>query len=185
VWQWNHNPDSKHWSLSARPGYLRLTTGRVDTSFLLARNTLTQRTIGPQCIAETCIDVTRMKEGDFAGLALLQSKYGQVGVRKDHNGKKHIVMVTAESGRPVEIESVPVAKNTIYLKAHCDFTERKDIANFFYSVDGRNWMPIGSTLRMSYTIPHFMGYRYALFNYASKHTGGIVDFDFFRINTVK
>jgi beta-xylosidase len=185
VWQWNHNPDNKHWSLSARPGYLRLTTGRVDTSFLLARNTLTQRTIGPQCIAETCIDVTRMKEGDFAGLALLQSKYGQVGVRKDHNGKKHIVMVTAESGRPVEIESVPVAKNTIYLKAHCDFTERKDVANFFYSIDGRNWTPIGSTLRMAYTIPHFMGYRYALFNYASKHTGGIVDFDFFRINTVK
>lgn len=183
AWQWNHNPDNKHWSLSARPGYLRLATGRVDTSFLLARNTLTQRTIGPQCIAETCIDVTRMKEGDFAGLALLQSKYGQVGVRMDYNGKKYIVMVTAESGRPVEIESVPLGKNTIYLKAHCDFTEQRDIANFFYSIDGRSWTPIGSIVQMAYTIPHFMGYRFALFNYASKQTGGFVDADFFRITT--
>jgi beta-xylosidase len=185
AWQWNHHPDNKHWSLSARPGHLRLTTARIDTSFLLARNTLTQRTIGPQCIAETFIDVTHMKEGDFAGLALLQRKYGQVGVRKGPNGTKHIVMVTAESGRPVEIASVPFVKNTIYLKAQCDFTERKDIASFFYSIDGITWTPIGSTLRMAYTIPHFMGYRFALFNYASQYTGGFVDFDFFRINTPK
>jgi beta-xylosidase len=185
VWQWNHTPDNKLWSLSARPGHLRLATARVDTSFLLARNTLTQRTIGPQCIAETLIDVTHLKEGDFAGLALLQRKYGQVGVKKNKNGAKYIVMVTAESGRPVEAESVPLTGNTIFLKASCDFSERKDIANFFYSTDGVNWKPIGTTLRMAYTIPHFMGYRFALFNYASKQTGGFVDFDFFRINTQK
>ena len=23
-WEWNHNPDDEHWSLTARPGYLRL-----------------------------------------------------------------------------------------------------------------------------------------------------------------
>src|ERR1051325_435999 len=49
VWQWNHNPENSLWSVTKRKGYLRLTTGRIDTSFLLARNTLTQRTIGPQC----------------------------------------------------------------------------------------------------------------------------------------
>lgn len=185
AWQWNHNPDNKHWSLSARPGYMRLTTARVDTSFLFARNTLTQRTTGPQCIAETFIDVTHMKEGDFAGLALLQSKYGQVGVKMDDSGKKKIVMVMTESGKPVEAESVPLKQNTIFLKAHCDFTERKDIANFFYSIDGQTWNPIGSTLQMKYTIPHFMGYRFALFNYASEHPGGFVDFDFFRIKTTQ
>jgi len=27
VWQWNHNPDDRFWSLTHRPGYLRLTTG--------------------------------------------------------------------------------------------------------------------------------------------------------------
>ncbi|MCD8292578.1 MAG: glycoside hydrolase 43 family protein, partial [Prevotellaceae bacterium] len=48
-WQWNHNPDNTLWSLSERPGYLRLATGRVDTLFTQARNTLTQRTFGPHC----------------------------------------------------------------------------------------------------------------------------------------
>ncbi|HXR81978.1 MAG TPA: family 43 glycosylhydrolase, partial [Saprospiraceae bacterium] len=42
VWQWNHNPDNKSWSLKARKGYLRITTGRTDTSILFAKNMLTQ-----------------------------------------------------------------------------------------------------------------------------------------------
>jgi len=42
VWQWNHNPDNSLWSVSARKGYLRLTTGRIDTSFLLAWSGMTK-----------------------------------------------------------------------------------------------------------------------------------------------
>ncbi|HEX2396124.1 MAG TPA: family 43 glycosylhydrolase, partial [Bacteroidales bacterium] len=80
VWQWNHNPDNDLWSVSQRKGYLRITTGRKDTSFEMARNTLTQRTIGPVCSGSTLLDISGMKEGDFAGLSLLQKKYGQVGV---------------------------------------------------------------------------------------------------------
>ena len=53
VWQWNHNPDNKLWSVNDRKGYLRLKTGRVDTSVLLAKNMLTQRTIGPVCSGST------------------------------------------------------------------------------------------------------------------------------------
>jgi len=34
---------------------------------------------------------------------------------------------------------------------------------------------------MAYTIPQFMGYRFALFNYATKNVGGFADFDYFRI----
>jgi arabinoxylan arabinofuranohydrolase len=34
---------------------------------------------------------------------------------------------------------------------------------------------------MTYTLPHFMGYRFALFNFATKSTGGYVDYDYFRI----
>ena len=74
VWQWNHNPDNSLWSVGERKGYLRLKTGRVDADFLSARNTLTQRTVGPVCSGTTSMDVSNMKEGDFAGLALLQKK---------------------------------------------------------------------------------------------------------------
>lgn len=180
VWQWNHNPDHAFWTLTERKGYLRLTTGRVDTSFFQARNTLTQRTIGPECAGTTSIDVSNMKEGDFAGLALLQRKYGQVGVRVK-NGVKSIVMVNADSGKPLEVQTVPLSQSIVYLKAECDFRDKNDTAVFFYSLNGKSWNAIGSPLKMAYTLPHFMGYRFALFNYATKETGGYADFDFFHI----
>jgi beta-xylosidase len=180
VWQWNHNPDHKHWSLTARKGFLRITTGRVDTSILLAKNMLTQRTIGPVCSGSTSLDVSGMKDGDFAGLCLLQKNYGVVGVRVDGN-KKSIVMINATGGNPVEAATIPLNQKTVYFKAECDFTDRKDVADFFYSLDGKTWTPIGTQLKMAYTLPHFMGYRFGLFNYATKSAGGYADFDFFHI----
>jgi len=180
VWQWNHNPDNKLWSVTQRKGYLRLVTGRTDTSFLLARNTLTQRTIGPVCRGTTSVDVSNMKDGDFAGLSLLQKKYGLVGVKVE-DGAKSIVMVTAESGSAVKVQTIPLSQNRVYFRIECNFREQKDIAHFLYSLDGKSWTPIGSELNMSYTIPHFMGYRFGLFNYATKNIGGFVDFDWYRI----
>ncbi|WP_431357452.1 glycoside hydrolase family 43 protein [Hymenobacter lucidus] len=180
VWQWNHNPENSLWSLTDRAGYLRLKTGRVDTTFLLARNTLTQRTFGPTCAGTTALDVSHLKEGDFAGLALLQKRYGLVGVDY-RNGAKSIVMVSAETEKPVELQRLPLTQNTVYFKAECDFTERKDVATFYYSLDGKAWKAIGAPLKMAYTLPHFMGYRFGLFNYATKTAGGYADFDYFRI----
>lgn len=184
VWQWNHNPDNSLWSVSERKGYLRLKTGRIDTDFLSARNTLTQRTIGPVCSGTTSMDVSDMREGDFAGLALLQKKYGWIGVKYE-NGVKKIVMVSAQTDKPEEVESLPLNQNTVFLKAECDFTDKKDIADFYYSLDGKKWTKIGSQLKMAYTLPHFMGYRFGLFNYATKTPGGYVDFDYFRISDSK
>ena len=180
VWQWNHNPDNALWSVTERKGFLRLKTGRIDTSFVLARNTLTQRTFGPESAGSAVLDVSNMKEGDFAGLGLLQKNFGLVGV-KVANGSKSIVMVSANTGKPIEIERVPLAKTTVYLKAECDFKNRADIAHFFYSLDGKTWTKIGEPLKMPYTIPHFMGYRFGLFNYATQTTGGFADFDYFRM----
>ncbi len=180
VWQWNHNPDNNFLEVNRRKGYLRLITGRTDTDFLTARNTLTQRTIGPECSGSTSIDVSEMKEGDFAGLALLQKKYGLVGVKYE-NGTKKIVMVSAQNEIPVEVESLSLEQETVYLTAECNFSNRKDVADFYYSLDGREWKKIGSQLQMEYTLPHFMGYRFGLFNYATQTAGGYVDFDYFNI----
>jgi beta-xylosidase len=180
VWQWNHNPVNSLWSVTEREGFLRLTTGRIDTILTTARNTLTQRTIGPECQGSAAMDVSAMKEGDFAGLTLLQSKFGIVGV-KYVNGAKFIIMLNAQSGKPVEAESVPLNQKIVYLKAECDFRDKPDISHFFYSLDGKKWIPIGTQLKMEYSMPHFMGYRFGLFYYATKTPGGYVDFDWFRI----
>jgi beta-xylosidase len=179
VWQWNHNPANDLWSLDARKGYLRLTTGRTDTSFVTTRNTLTQRTIGPESTGETLLDLSGMKEGDIAGLGVLQDKYGFVGV-KNENGNKMILMVKGKDGKV--IEKVLFKGKRIRFKITCDFKDRKDEARFYYSEDGQDWKEIGEPLKMEYTLGQFMGYRYALFNYATKEPGGYADFDYFRID---
>ncbi|MEO5891870.1 MAG: glycoside hydrolase 43 family protein [Ferruginibacter sp.] len=180
VWQWNHNPDNSLWSVTERKGYLRLKTGRIDTSFLLARNALTQRTIGPVCTGTTSLDISNMKDGDFAGLALLQKNYGIAGVKIDGDNKS-IVMINASSGLPEQAQTIPLNQQTVFFKAQCDFTNKKDTANFFYSLDGNTWTALGTPLKMAYTIPQFIGYRFTLFNYATKNIGGYADFDYFRI----
>ena len=48
-WQWNHNPDNRLWSLTEREGYLRLRTVNVCDTVADARNTISQRTFGPEC----------------------------------------------------------------------------------------------------------------------------------------
>jgi len=118
-----------------------------------------------------------MKDGDHAGLMMLQKNYGWIGIKVE-NGRKYLVM--HECNR--EIERIPLKQNKIYLKVGCDFVEKADKAYFSYSLDGLSWLPIGSLLNMSYTLPHFMGYRFGLFNYATKMPEGSVDFDFFRID---
>jgi beta-xylosidase len=180
VWQWNHNPDNSNWSLTERPGFLRLKTGRVANGLLDAPNSLTQRTFGPECSGSVALDVSQMKNGDFAGLAAFQKNYGFVGV-KMAGGAKSIMMMNAGNGSPEEVAGVPLTHPTVHLKITMDFRDRADKAHFFYSLDGKQWRAIGTPLQMTYTIPHFMGYRFALFNYATETAGGFVDFDYFRM----
>jgi beta-xylosidase len=181
VWQWNHNPDNALWSVSARPGYLRLTTGALTDNFEQARNTLTQRTIGPTCSATIRLEFDHMKDGDFAGLGILQELYGQIGVKQEGK-KRYLVMVNGET-RPVKQAARVALKKAkaVYLKVTCDFTDKRDEATFAYSLDGQTWTPLGNTLHMKYTLTHFMGARFALFNYATKQSGGYVDFDYFHV----
>jgi beta-xylosidase len=180
-WQWNHNPDNRYWSLSKRPGFFRLTTGRVDNNFEQVRNMLTQRTFGPFCSGIVAVDLSNMKDGDIAGLAALQKQYGIVGVKKDGKAKS-VVMVSAESGSAIELANIPLTQEKVYLKIDFDFVKRTDKAYFYYSLDDKQWSKIGKPLQMSYSLAHFVGYRFALFNYSTKAAGGFVDFDFFRIS---
>ncbi|MBV5283685.1 MAG: glycoside hydrolase 43 family protein [Paludibacter sp.] len=181
VWQWNHNPDNKLWSVTERKGFLRLKTGRIDSLFLKSRNTLTQRTFGPTCAGITLLDASKLKDGDFAGLCTFQRKFGVVGV-KVQNGAKYVYMVSNKTDKPIELQSIPLSQNKIYLRIECDFRNKIDVANFFYSLDGKTWNLIGGPLKMEYTLmEHFMGYRFGLYNYSSKNPGGYADFDYFHI----
>lgn len=179
-WQWNHNPVNTAWSLTANPGFMRITTSRVDADFLNTRNSLTQRAYGPKSSGQVALETKGMKDGDFAGLGALQKGYGLVGV-KMNGTTKTIVMVNGSSGTAQQVATAALNQDRVYLRVDMDFTNRTDKATFYYSLNGTSWTALGNTLQMTYSIPHFMGYRFALFNQATKATGGYADFDFFKV----
>ncbi|MDQ0253271.1 beta-xylosidase [Evansella vedderi] len=179
-WQWNHNPDNNLWSFVKRPGYLRLETGHLTNSILQARNTLTQRTEGPTCTGTTLMDITNMKPGDHAGLVALQNTFGTVGIQVTENGENYITMcVNRGDGSEEIVEKKPIQEKHIHLKIEFNFEDSIDIAKFYYSSNGEDWLGIGKPLKMKYTLDHFMGYRIGLFNYATTQIGGYVDFAYF------
>ncbi|WP_028610057.1 glycoside hydrolase family 43 protein [Paenibacillus harenae] len=185
-WQWNHNPDNRLWSLTERPGYLRLTTGGITDSVLYARNTLTQRTEGPACVGMISMDISHMKPGDHAGLVALQNHFGTVGIKIAENGDRFVAMcVNGGDGREKALETIRFDGSRIFLKIAFDFEDSADIADFYYAADGSNWVRIGGSLEMKYTLDHFMGYRIGLFYYAAKEMGGHADFDYFRYSRMK
>lgn len=177
-WQWNHNPDNNLWSLTERPGYMRLKTGKVVETIFEARNTLSQRTEGPTCSGIISLDVTHMKNGDVAGLGAFCAEPGLISVIMK-NDKKYLVMTdrSEEKGR------TELNQNTIYLRMDCDFNTDK--ANFFYSTDKKEWKKLGTEFKMIYNLKHFMGNRFAIYNYATKSAGGYVDVDFFEYSRTK
>lgn len=187
VWQWNHKPVNEAWSLTERPGWMRLRTSQIATDVTNARNTLTQRTFGPSCTSEVLMDATALKPGDRAGLCAFQSNNVCLGVEVAEDGTKEFVI---REQRPRMGENVvysePLKSEKIYLKIDYMFTPQEgdtrpaDTATVSWSYDGTNWNKTDYTLRMRYTLDFFIGYRSALYCYATTQAGGWADFDYFK-----
>ena len=178
-WGWNHNPDPATWSLHERPGYRRLTTGKVVPSLREARNTLTQRPFVHYdqtlpTIGTTKIEVGHMKDGDRAGLAVFQDPYAYIAVKQD-NGSKQMIMVNNGD----IIATVPLNGKIVYLRTIASNSTRKAI--FEYSYDNKKFTQLGNELVMRFSLRIFTGNKFCLFNYATHTIGGYVDFDWLRL----
>jgi hypothetical protein len=172
VWQWNHVPVDGKWSLSERRGFLRL-HALPAPDLWRARNTLTQRSIGPRSTVTATLETSGMKIGDVAGLALFNRPYAWLGIERSSKG--HVVAYFDEStGEPVR--TVVLAKR-VWLRAECDFVRNK--AAFRYSTDGKRYVSIGQPYTMAYGLITFQGVRYSLFSYNTLpgNDGGHADFD--------
>ena len=197
-WQWNHNPVDNAWSLTERPGFLRLKTCRVVDNLYLAPNTLTQRMEGPTCSGSIMMDLSKMKDGDCAGLAAFNGDSGVMTIKK--KGKKLMLEMSEQNvhldnrSKAVTnldekvIESVELKQAKIWLRLDGDFQPKhNDAANFYYSLDGEQWTQIGTkNYRMIFDYRRFfMGSKFAIFCYATKRAGGYVDVDNFEYNVTE
>ena len=203
-WQWNHNPIDEAWSLKERPGFLRLKTNRVVSNLYLAPNTLTQRMEGPTCSGTIAIDISKMKDGDCAGLAAFNSDTGALVIKK--KGKNLVLEMVEMSVTLTDldkevtnveekvIESIPLNAQLstlnaqLFLRIDADFRpvngHGRDAANFYYSIDGSQWTQIGTKdYRLNFDWRRFfMGSKFGIFCYATKKKGGYVDIEAFDYN---
>ncbi len=175
IWQWNHVPDDTKWSLTERPGQLRLHTLPAD-DFFSARNTLTQRAVGPISTATVKLDGSALQEGDVAGLALLGLPFRTLGLRRAAEGWQ-VAMFDQQTQTAA---SASISQPHIHLRVSCDFL--KETTQFSYSVDGTTFLPLGDELIMVFQLKTFQGIRYALFAYNDAgQSGGHADFDDFQV----
>lgn len=176
VWQWNHVPDDSKWSLTEKPGVLRLHS-LPAADFWAARNSLTQRPVGPECIATVELNASGLQEGDTAGLALLNAPYAWIGFRK--TSEDAIIQMFDQTNRRVTNAQSLAAH--VWLRVACNFDTEE--ALFSWSTDGKKFSSLGDPFVMAFQLITFQGVRLALFNFnTTDKPGGYADFDNFMLD---
>jgi xylan 1,4-beta-xylosidase len=176
VWQWNHVPDDSKWSLTEKPGVLRLHSLPAD-SFWTARNTLTQRPMGPESTATVELDLSGLEAGDTAGLGLLSAPYGWIGVVKNPEGLT-VQMFDQTTGKT---KSLPTSASRVWLRVACNFDTEESA--FSWSPDGKEFSRVGEPFVMAFQLTTFQGVRISLFNYnTTGKPGGHAEFDNFTVD---
>lgn len=166
-WEWNHNPDNVHWTLTARPGYLRLIPMQAD-NLLNARNTLTQCMQSNSFDFTTRMDVSEMHSGTHAGLAMLeQSASGIEVVQAGTNRRIEFFAPNTNISGPL------LSQQEIQLRVHIE----GDQARYFFSLNnGQTFQPLGPITPIHFS--WWKGSRPALFAYTTQATNaGAIDFD--------
>ena len=165
AWQWNHNPDDSHWSLSEHPEFLTIHAQPAD-SLKACRNMLTQKVIGYQSESTTIVEAS----GDcYAGLFCSGKLFTGIGLSKngvfiEQNGLRRLIQ--------------PGTFPRLYLKITNDCQQNRH--QYFYSTDGETYLPACEPFPMRGG--YWKGIRVGLFCYG---TDGMALFDAFRQSVLK
>jgi beta-xylosidase len=171
-WEWNHNPLDSHWSLRAKPGFLRLTATRA-TDFVLARNTLTQILHGPATQVTVRMETGGMRDGQRAGLGILQVQPNWIGVVQVA-GKRRITWSSAGAqlaGPQLAGDVAPQFRLNI---------AAEQVSHEYSLDDGKTFQPLGDKVKLRFS--WWKGARPALFSYsAGDGEAGVADFDWVHV----
>jgi len=181
IWQWNHNPDDKQWSL--KKGRLRIQAQPAE-QLMWARNTLTQRVIGPKSVATVELYTKGMKDGDICGLGNINVPCSWIGIMKDADIQTLILrqfsQYVADPTQAPAVVPVGSANGKIWLRCIGDYDNDK--MQYAYSTDGETFQTLGQEMPLSYQLITFQGSRHALFAFNTKgKQGGYAEFDNFTV----
>lgn len=205
--QWNHVPDDTKWSLTEKPGVLRLHS-LPAANFYNAKNTLCHRPPGPESIFTVELDTSGMTNGDTAGLGLVSTPYAWIGVAKSAEGTSLQMFTGAAPGRgggrggrggrggpatapgagapaaatPAPAAPTPPVASTPNppqkLWLRVHCNFDTDQAVFSWSADGRQFQNLGTPFTTTFQLTTFQGVRPGLFHFnTSGQPGGYADFD--------
>jgi beta-xylosidase len=172
-WEWNHNPRDTHWSLTERPGFLRLRASVPvgEGDFWGACNTLSQRIMGTtrgEAVAK--FDLSGMQPGQRAGFVRFGGIYHLLGVHMEDDGSKHLFF---NANGTLE-EGPRLADDQLWVRTR----NEGDQAEFAYSTDGQTYATFGSKFTVKFG--KWTGDRLGLFCWNDKSASGHIDVDYFR-----
>ena len=146
-----------------------------------ARNTLTQRVIGPSSTVTVELYVGGMKEGDVAGLGNINVPCSWIGIEQGHYGLLLRCYEQATNDTvTLGIASCDAPIKRVWLRMVGDFDNDK--AHYEYSLNGEYYRPLGREMPLSYQLITFQGSRHALFCFNRKgKQGGYAEFDNFTV----
>ncbi len=176
-WQWNYQPRADKFSLTERPGWLRLYAFRplADDRLLKAGNTLTQR-VFRSAWNEVVVrmDISRMADGQHAGLCHFAQHSGALGVV--HEGGQ----VRLELRRDDRTEPGPLLTGPyLWLRSTWGLD---GLSHFAYSTDGRSFTPFGDyTLSWGF----YRGDRIGIYCYNNRSESGYIDVDYLHYDMKK
>ena len=196
-WQFNHEPElsliEKSIDENDNP-VIAITTDRLCLNLVQAKNIYTMRAVYPGCTAAVTLDASEIREGDYAGLSILQSSYAFAAVTK-RNGEYWLVMKNRDVDRELgiwgerhdkepgeELGAVKLDGPVVRIYADAEFENMKDKVKFFYTTNKleieknnaklENTCPIGEEAGLRFILDHFTGARFGLFIYSTKECGG-------------
>lgn len=183
-WEWNHLPQANGYSLFERAGWLRLKATSTTNLLSQAQNTLTQRIYmrsDKPSIGTVRLDVTKLADGDRAGICIFQDPYAQIGVEKKNGEYKIYWRQDALDGAAASTKeqyASATVTDIVYLRASFNYNTSK--TKFYYSLDNKTWSAFGGETSMGFNLSVFVGARFGLFCYATSALGGgSADFDWF------
>jgi beta-xylosidase len=185
-WQWNQQPRADKWSLTERPGFLRLYAFKPleAKNFFTAANTIGQRYYRCEnSVATVKLDISGMANGQDVGICQYDvgKDFSSFGIIMQNNEKKLIYKTKEEKKDLTELVGKVISKKvkTVYFQVNADFN---GFCNFKYSFDNKKFLPMGGTSQLTWA--NYRGTRLGIYNYNNLQETGYIDVDWFNYQLI-
>ncbi|WP_248926895.1 glycoside hydrolase family 43 protein [Paenibacillus hamazuiensis] len=140
-WQFARNPYDENWSLTERPGHVRIWTADADLDSIDAQNVLVRRERHHKYTASLKVEFEPRHNGEQAGLVCYYDSrcFIKLALMYDDGLKIRLIENRARTISTVSEQFLPELAGPVYLKV---VTER-EARTFYYSTDEREWHPVG------------------------------------------